>query len=90
MGACERAGQGSIQIGSDGLAVANCDEVDVFAQPPVRQVGAGQRCAADEVDSVAEVPGQERQEVRDEVITFDLFSGDAELFCYGGLFVAVH
>ncbi|WP_162899151.1 hypothetical protein [Mycobacterium shigaense] len=46
--------------------------------------------AADEVDSVAEVPAQIAKEMGYEVVAFDLFSRDAELFSDGRYFVSVH
>ena len=86
----ERAGQGFVEIGRYGLAIADCDEVDVLTQPPIWEVGAGERGPTDELDSAAEFPAQEGKDVGDEVIALDLFGRDTESLDDGDLFVAVH
>src|SRR5882757_7757659 len=74
----------------DVSAAADGDEVDVLAQPPVREVSAGQGGAADEVDSVTEVAAEEGQQLGDEVVALDLLGGNAELCCYRFAFVRIH
>ncbi len=63
VGAGERTGYGGVQIGDDGLSIANCNQVDVLTKPSVRKVGAGKRGATDEVDSVAKFSAEEGKQV---------------------------
>ena len=57
------------------------DQIDVLAQPGVRQVGARQGSPAEEHDVVGRhSTGDRRQDVREEVVATDLLDADAEPF----------
>ncbi len=90
VGARDSAGEGGVELGGHLFAAADGDEVDVFTQPSVGEVGAGQGGAADEVDAVTELAAEEREDVGDEVVALDLFGGHAELRCDRVAFVRIH
>lgn len=71
------AGERGVELGGHLFATADRDEVDVLTQPSVGEVGAGQGGAADEVDPVAELTAEEREDVGDEVVALDLLGGYA-------------
>ena len=79
-----------IERGRDELAIVNGDQVDVLTEPPGRQMRAGQRGAADELDAVSDAVAEQAEHVRDEVIAFDLLNGDAESRCHRVSFIDVH
>ena len=58
------AWQRRVQIGRQGLAIVDGDEVDVLAEPAIRQVRPRQGGAPDELDPVAEVLTEECQQMR--------------------------
>jgi hypothetical protein len=82
--------QRRVQIGRDGPAVVDGDQVDVLAEPAVREMRARKGGAADEVDSVTDVLAEKCQQIRDEMVALDLFGCDAKLLCDFGAFVSVH
>ena len=63
------------------LAIVECDQVDVLAEPPLRLVRACQRGTADELDLVLNACTEEGEHVGDVVIPLDLIAGGAELCC---------
>ena len=84
------ARQHGIQIACHGPAIVDRDEVDVLAEPAIRQVRTRQGGAPDELDPVLDVLTEECQQMRDEMVALDLFGCDAKLLCDFGAFVSVH
>ena len=82
--------QRHIQIGRDGLAIIDGDQVDVLAEPAVGEMCARKGRAADEVDPVTDVLAEKCQQMRDEMVALDLFGCDAKLLCDFGALVSVH
>jgi hypothetical protein len=59
-------------------AITKSDQVDVFAESCLDQMGAAQRSSAEKDDLVAKVLRNRGQDVRDRVVTPDLVVGDTE------------
>lgn len=90
VGSGHSAGKLDVDLGRQLCAVAEGDQVDVLAEAPVGEVGAGERGAPDEVESIRESRGDRREEIRDQVVAFHLLRLDAELGCDSVTFVKIH
>jgi hypothetical protein len=86
----QRTWQRRVQIGRHGLASVDGDKVDVLAEPAVREMCTRQGGAPNKLDPVAEVLAEKCQQMRNEMVTLDLFGCDAKLLCDFGAFVSVH
>ncbi len=78
-----RSGKGSAdvvdQCGREVVPVIECDEIDVFAQSCVAQMGSTEGSTAEEDHFVPVMPADCCQDVRDGMVAPNLLFGDAEL-----------
>lgn len=90
MGARDGTYECSVEFGGQRGAVAQGNEVDVFAEATVGEMGACERGAADEVHTVGESIRNRSEQMRYEVVTLNLFRRDPEPGGNSVTFVEVH
>ncbi|WP_254924214.1 MULTISPECIES: hypothetical protein [unclassified Rhodococcus (in: high G+C Gram-positive bacteria)] len=90
MAAHHRAWESADEITSDLRSGTDRNQVDVLTETTIDQMGSSQGCSADEYIPIREVRTQIAEQVRDQVIPFDLSARDTELRCHRLQLVGIH
>ncbi len=85
-----RAWESADEITSDLRSGTDRNQVDVLTETTIDQMGSSQGCSADEYIPIREVRTQIAEQVRDQVIPFDLSARDTELRCHRLQLVGIH
>lgn len=82
--------QCSVEFGCQYLSVVQRNQINVFTEPAVHEMCTSKSSSADEIQSVAELAADCRQQMGDQMVPLDLLWGHAELNCDTVMFIDAH